>query len=305
MARYINEEPGLLRYVEEVERLPALERDEELELARRYRDHADQRAGDRLIRAHLRSVVKVAQRFRGYGIYISDLVAEGNLGLLEAARRFDPERGLRFLTYARYWVRAYMLAHVLKHWSIVDMGTTALQSKMFFRLQSERARLLNEVGEEDGTIDQRLAESLGTSEDAVRTSLERLRRRDASLDAPLVADGTTTFLDTLGGDAEQEERVAAAELSSQVQGVIAALRPTLDRRESLILDERLLAEDGDEITLASLGTRLGVTRERVRQLEVGVKAKLRNALVRAMGCEGLSIFMGTDLDCSRAPAAAA
>ena len=225
MARTVHEEPGLLRYVEEVERLPVLGKEEELELARRYRADGDERAGALLIRGHLRSVVKLAQRFRGYGIYLSDLVSEGNVGLLEAARRFEPARGLRFLTYARYWVRAYMLSHVLKHWSIVDIGTTALQSKMFFRLQSERARLLNEVGEDDGSIDRRLAERFSTSEDAVRSSLERLRGRDASLDAPLVADGTVTLLDTLAGAPEQEERFAAAELSSRVQDVIAAVRP--------------------------------------------------------------------------------
>jgi RNA polymerase sigma-32 factor len=283
MARYISEEPGFQSYVDAVERMPRLEREAELELARRWRDEEDRAAADALVEAHLRSVVKLAQKFRGYGIYLSDLVAEGNLGLLEAVRRFEPERGLRFLTYARYWVRAYMLAHVLKHWSIVDLGTTALQSKMFFKLQSEHARLIGELGDEDDSITRRLARTFDTSEDNVRTSLQRLRRRDASLDAQVAVDGTLTFLDLLESqDQDQEERTAAAEMSSLVHEAVAELWPSLDDRERLILGQRLLREEPDELTLADLGRALGVTRERVRQIEVELKRKLRTRVERLM-----------------------
>jgi RNA polymerase sigma-32 factor len=284
MARYIAEEPGFAEYVRMVERLPTLDRERELTLARQWRDDGEQRAADALVEGHLRSVVKLAQKYRGYGIYLSDLVAEGNIGLLEAVRRFDPERGLRFLTYARYWVRAHMLAHILKHWSIVDLGTTALQSKLFFRLQAEHARLAVELGDEPQEIEARLADHFNTSPAHVRASLLRLGRRDASLDTPVLPGSGTTFLDMLeGGDSDQEERTASAEIASLVHAAVAEVRPTLDCRERKILDERLLPSNGDSVTLAALGRDLGVTRERVRQLEVGIKRRLRGAIDQVFG----------------------
>lgn len=284
MARYIAEEPGFAEYVRLVDRLPTLDRDQELSLARRWRDAGEQAAADALVEGHLRSVVKLAQKYRGYGIYLSDLVAEGNIGLLEAVRRFDPERGLRFLTYARYWIRAQMLAHILKHWSIVDLGTTALQSKLFFRLQAEHARLTVELGDEPQEIEARLAEQFSTSPDHVRASLTRLGRRDASLDTPVLPGSGTTFLDMLeGSDSDQEERTASAEIASLVHAAVAEVRPSLDGRERKILDERLLPSNGDAATLAALGRELGVTRERVRQLEVGIKRRLRTSIAQLFG----------------------
>jgi len=281
MARYISEEPGLKSYVIAIERFPVLSREEELELARRWRENDDRRAADTLVESHLRSVVKIANKYRGYGIYLSDLVAEGNLGLLEAVRRFEPERGLRFLTYARYWIRAYILAHILKHWSIVDLGTTALQSKMFFRLQAEHARLTLQLGDQDESIDKRLAAKFDTSVDHVRTSLQRLRRRDTSLDVPVVPDSSILFIDLLRDEgADQEEVAATAESASLVLQAIDRVMPTLDRRERLILRERLMPKDDEPKTLAALGRRLGVTRERVRQVEAGVKTKLRTAFLQ-------------------------
>lgn len=278
MARYVSEEPGLQGYVDAVERFPVLSREDELALARRWRDHGDRGAADALVQSHLRSVVKVAKKYRGYGIYLSDLVAEGNLGLLEAVERFEPERGLRFFTYARHWVRAFILAHVLKHWSIVDLGTTALQSKMFFRLQAEHARLQAALGDSDDVVEARLADKFQTSREQVRAGLQRLGRRDASLDVP-VLDGSVTFLDTLQDtDQDQETRMAAAELASVVRAAVQELWPSLDCRERLIMDERLLPASGDPRTLAALGRQLGITRERVRQLEAGLKAKLRDVL---------------------------
>lgn len=282
MARYISEEPGFQSYVDSVERFPVLTREDELALAARWREHGDRDAADALVQAHLRSVVKIAKKYRGYGIYLSDLVAEGNLGLLEAVDRFEPERGLRFFTYARHWVRAYMLAHVLKHWSIVDLGTTALQSKMFFRLQAEHSRLMTSLGEGDESIELRLADKFNTSRDQVQANLQRLARRDASLDAP-VLDGSITFLDTLqGDDIDQESRMASAELTTVVRAAVQEIWPTLDCRERIIVDERLLPADGDARTLAAIGRQLGLTRERVRQLEAGVKARLREVLDRLL-----------------------
>lgn len=282
MARYISEEPGFQAYVEAVERFPVLSREDELELAARWRAQGDRRAADSLVQGHLRSVVKIAKKYRGYGIYLSDLVAEGNLGLLEAVDRFEPERGLRFFTYARHWVRAFILAHVLKHWSIVDLGTTALQSKMFFRLQSEHSRLMTSLGEGDDSIETRLADKFQTSREQVSANLQRLGRRDASLDAP-VLDGSISFIDTLQNEGiDQESQMASAELSSVVRAAVEEIRPTLDCRERMIMDERLLPADGDGTTLAAIGRQLGLTRERVRQLEAGVKVKLRTVLDRRL-----------------------
>jgi len=280
MARYISEEPGLKSYVVAVERFPVLNREDELSLAHRWRTDSDQTAADALVESHLRSVVKIANKYRGYGIYLSDLVAEGNLGLLEAVRRFEPERGLRFLTYARYWIRAYILAHILKHWSIVDLGTTALQSKMFFRLQAEHSRLSLQLGEQDESIDKRLADKFDTSVEHVRTSLQRLRRRDTSLDVPVLPDSSITFIDLLRDEgADQEEVASTAESTSMVLKAIDQVLPDLDRRERLILRERLMPKNDEPKTLAALGRRLGVTRERVRQVEAGVKTKLRTAFL--------------------------
>lgn len=279
MARTLDEEPGLRAYVSRVEREPVLSRDEELDLARRYRN-GDRAAGDALVRSHLRSVVRLARRFGGYGIHLSELIGEGTVGLLEALRRFEPDRGLRFLTYARYWIRAYMLAYVLKHWSIVDLGTTALQSKLFFRLQGEHARLTSELGEDDDVAG-RLADAFGTSPDVVRSSLTRLASRDFSLDAPLLRDGVTTFLDTLKDEgASQEDRVASLELAELVHAAVRRAWPDLDERERLIVRERLLP-GSEPASLARLGEKLGVTRERVRQIESGVKEQLREQLLQA------------------------
>jgi RNA polymerase sigma-32 factor len=282
MARFVFEEPGLQGYIAQVESYAVLTREEELELARRWRDHADRRAADMLVVCHLRAAVRIARKYRGYGIPLSDLVAEGNLGLLEAVRRFEPERGLRFLTYARYWVRAYILAYVLKQWSIVDMGTTAQQSKLFFRLQGEHARLLVRLGDGDDSIDAQLADKFGTSQDHVRASLQRLGRRDSSLDAPIVSDGSVTMVEMLSDESvDQEESAAAAELVELVQETVAAVMPRLDEREQRILRERLLPEV-ESRSLADLGREIGITRERVRQIEAGVKRKLRNALEQRM-----------------------
>jgi RNA polymerase sigma-32 factor len=268
-------ESSFRTYVSSIDRLPILSREREHELALRYRDHEDREAANELIEAHLRAVVKIARKYGGYGIPISELVAEGNLGLIEAVRRFEPERNLRFFTYARYWIRAYILAHVLRQWSIVDMGTSAAQSKIFFRLQAEKAKLEAELGD-DESVDQTLADKFQTSEDHVRASLHRLRGRDASLDAPLGTEGSATFLDVLRDDsANAEERAADAEMAHLVREAVANLWPRLDQRERDIVTERLLPEDDEGVSLADLGRRMGVTRERVGQIEVGLKAKLR------------------------------
>jgi RNA polymerase sigma-32 factor len=272
------DDPGFRKYLAAVQRYPILDRAAELKLARRFRHKGDRKAADALVQANLRYVVKIAAQYRGYGFRLSDLVEEGNLGLLEAVLRFDPGRKLRFMTYAAYWVRAYVLAHVLKQWSIVGVGTGPLQSKMFFRLHRERSRLSSQLGVEGGAMDTTLAHTFNTSEEKVRQMAQRLDSRDASLDMAAYRDGSTTLLETLSDESpNQEEHTAAAERDARVRRHLAQVRHQLDERERMILEERLLSTD-DEVTLADLGRRMGLSRERVRQLEERVKHKLRRAL---------------------------
>jgi RNA polymerase sigma-32 factor len=197
---------------------------------------------------------------------------------MEAVRRFDPKRNLRFMTYAAYWVRAYILAHVLKQFSMVGVGTGPLASKMFFRLARERNRLTMELGEGATEIGPSLAARFQTSEERVSEMTQRLDRRDTSLDVHVYQDGEVTLLDTLRDEGiSQEERAAASQRDERIREAVAGLWQTLDDRERAIVEGRLLT-DGDELTLADLGKRFGLSRERVRQLETRVKSKLRRAL---------------------------
>lgn len=281
------EDRGFDRYLAAIGRFPILDRETELELARQYRAGVKE-AGDRLVQANLRFVVKIANGYRGYGFRVADLVEEGNLGLLEAVRRFDPERKLRFMTYAAYWIRAYILAHVLKQWSIVGVGTGPLQSKLFFRLQTERASLAQKLGGDEGSIDATLAERFGTSVERIQAMSGRLAGRDSSLDAQVYDDSDVTMLDVLAADADdQEQRTADRQRDARVRAALRRVWHSLDERERLIVEERLLP--GDEgATLAELGLRLGLSRERVRQLEERVKAKLRRVLEPLVSEAGLA-----------------
>jgi len=271
-------EDGFSRYLDQIKHYPRLDRQAELRLARRYKRTHDRAASDALIQSHLRDVVAIASQYRGYGFRLADLVEEGNIGLLEAVRRFDPGRNLRFMTYAAYWVRAYILAHVLKQFSMVGVGTGPLQSKLFFRLARERARLTSQLGDGDDTIVPSLATKFGTSEQRVIDMVHRLDRRDASLDAQIYLDGDATLLDTLRDEnPDQEEDAFQRQRNAKVRDAVQQVWHELDDREREILEERLLCE-GDEATLADLGKRFGLSRERVRQLESRIKMKLRRAL---------------------------
>jgi RNA polymerase sigma-32 factor len=267
---------GLQRYLAAIAKYPLLSREQEVELARRFRAHGDDQAAQALVTANLRFVVKIAAGFRGYGMKLADLIEEGNLGLLEAVKRFDPERGRRFMTYAAFWIRAYILAYVLKTWSLVGVGTGPMQSKLFFRLQRERARLAARLGT-GVDVEQRLACKFGTSEDRVRAMEQRLDRRDSSLDMIAFRDGTVTLLELLpDGDADQEQAFNDAERDQLVRDRVRQALVGLDAREILIVRKRLLTDE--PVTLAELGRSLGLSRERVRQIEDRVKSKLRRAL---------------------------
>lgn len=270
-----SEGTSVSRYIDRVRRIPLLSREEEHALA--VRAHAGDEAGAHaLAQANLRFVVAVALRYRRYGIPIGDLVAEGNLGLAIAARKFDPMRGTRFVTYASYWIRALVLDLVVRSSTMVGAGSGPLRSKIFFRLRRERARLGNEQLEPGERLG-RLAQSFGTSEEKMAEMLMRLDARDVSLDQPAYSDSDSTLLDTIeGGHPTPEATLGAHEDDLRRRAGIASALSALDPRERYILERRYMGEE--EVSLAEIGRTLGVSRERARQLEARAKDKLRQKL---------------------------
>jgi RNA polymerase sigma-32 factor len=271
----VNEARGeFSRYLSNVHSHETLTREQEQELVRSH--HAGNPAAkDELIAAHLRYVVAIAVRYRRYGVPLEELVSEGNFGLVHALGKFDENRGTRFVTYAAYWIRAYILNHVIRSWSLVGSGSGALRSKMFFKLRRERVRIANQVG--DGPeADALLAESLGMPETTVKAMLRRLEARDVSLDAKPFDGSATTLGDLLvASDNDQEATLSSTELGGRVRDAVQSAVAGLDERERYIAENRLMADSEDELSLAEIGRRLGVSRERARQLEARAKKKLR------------------------------
>jgi alternative sigma factor RpoH len=279
MGRPPPEDAGFRAYLNAIQRFEPLDRETELRLARRWQKRNDLEAAHTLVRANLRFVVKIANHYRGYGFRIADLVEEGNIGLLEAVKRFDPARNLRFMTYAAYWIRAYILAHVLKQWSLVGVGTGPLQSKLFFRMARERAKISAALGNNmsESAMEERLAEKFGTTPARIRDMTGRLDGKDLSLDMAAYRDGSVSELDLLECDAEgQEECCARAQRDDQVRRRVGRLMASMSDRERYIVERRLLTDEAE--TLAEIGRHLSLSRERVRQLEERLKLKLRRAL---------------------------
>lgn len=267
---------ALSNYIAQVKNIPVLSREEEQEFARRWRDQHDSAAGEKLVRANLRYVVAIALTYRRYGLRLADLIAEGNVGVVTALRKFDPDKGTRFVTYAAYWVRAYILNYVIRSWSLVGSGSGPLRSKLFFQLRRERARIANLVSEKDEAMEQ-LATQLGTTVEKLTPMLQRLESRDVSLDQQMYADSEQTRLDMLEStEVPQDEQVEHRERNELLDGRVKNALSTLDSRERYIVEQRMLAED--ELSLAEIGRRLGVSRERARQLEARAKKKLRKSL---------------------------
>jgi len=276
MAREID--PAVSRYITMVQHLPRLTREEELEISTRWRNHGDEKAKDALVRAHLRYVVAIALKYRRYGLPLSELIAEGNFGVVHALGKFEPERGNRFVTYAAYWIRAYMLNYIIRSWSLVSAGSGALRSKMFFKLRRERVRITNLVGEGD-QADEMLAERFNMPKAQISAMLRRLDGRDVSLDSKVFDDALTTLVDTLQSpDESQEETFATRQVRDQLTDAVRIALEALDVRERFIVEKRLMADAEDELSLAEIGRRLGVSRERARQLEARAKRKLKNQI---------------------------
>ena len=271
-------ESGLTRYLEEIRRFPMLEPQEEYMLARRWREHGDRDAAHRLVTSHLRLVAKIAMGYRGYGLPISEVISEGNVGLMQAVKRFEPEKGFRLATYAMWWIKASIQEYILRSWSLVKMGTTANQKKLFFNLRKAKSRI-SALDEGDMRPDQvkLIAKRLGVTEQDV-IDMNRRLGGDASLNAPIRDDGDSgEWQDWLVDESPSQERILAEheERDNRHQALTDALG-VLNERERRIFEARRLADD--PITLEELASEFGVSRERVRQIEVRAFEKVQKAV---------------------------
>jgi RNA polymerase sigma-32 factor len=272
---------GLARYFREIWKFPVLEADEEYMLAKRWREHGDFEAAHRLVTSHLRLVAKMAMKYRGYGLPLADLLSEGNIGLMRAVKKFEPDRGFRLSTYAIWWIKAAMTEYVLRSWSLVRMGTMAAQKKLFFNLRRIKGRLdILDSGDLSPDEAQQLAHGLDVSETEIVEMNRRMSARDASLNTPVSDDEAIEFQDTLVDDSPSPEAVASdhQEASLRKKMLVQALSG-LPERERHILAERRLKDD--PVTLEELGKVYGISRERVRQLEVRAFEKVQKAMVQA------------------------
>jgi RNA polymerase sigma-32 factor len=271
----------LARYLEQTRRFPMLGPEEERALFERWRENGDQEAKERLLGSHLRLVVKIARGFQGYGFPLADLIAEGNVGLVRALAKFDPDRGARLATYATWWIRAEISDYVMHNWSLVKLGTTSSQKRLFFNLRRAKSRL-NELGAGDLSDEAvaRIAKQLGVSEQEVVEMNRRLAGSEASLSAPVSEDSEQVWQDTLvAEESEQETRLAeTSELAWRREQLAQAL-DVLTERERHILSERRLRDD--PLTLQDLALVYGVSRERVRQIEARALEKLQQAVATA------------------------
>jgi RNA polymerase sigma-32 factor len=266
---------ALDRYIQQVRAIPKLSREDEHELALRARD-GDQDAADRLVEANLRYVVAIGLQYRRYGVKLGDLIAEGSVGLVTAVRKFDPHRGTRFVTYAGYWIRAFVLEAVVRSSTMVGAGSGPFRSKLFFRLRRERARLSNLIADPEELI-ATLAADFDTTSEKMTELLRRLDQREISLDAPAYHDSDATLVEMLPGTTEPQDLVVARRRrQSGIELRLEGALSVLDDRERLIVEKRILSEDS--ASLASLGRELGVSRERARQLEARAKKKLAEEL---------------------------
>ena len=262
-------------YLREISKFPMLKPEEEQELARRVRDANDQKAAFRLISSHLRLVVKIAMDFqRRWMQNVLDLIQEGNVGLMRAVTKFDPDKGIKFSYYAAYWIKAYILKYIMDNWRMVKIGTTQAQRKLFYNLNKERQRLQN-LGFDPSAS--QLSEALNVTEADIVEMDQRLGGNDLSLDVTLGEDSTATRLDFLPALTPGiEEILAGDEISHQLDKHIQSIRPKLNEKELDLLDNRMLSEN--PITLREIGTKYGITRERVRQIEARLLEKLRDHL---------------------------
>jgi RNA polymerase sigma-32 factor len=286
-------EGGLSRYLDEIRKFPMLEPQQEYMLAKRYLDYEDRDAAHQLVTSHLRLVAKIAMGYRGYGLPIGEVISEGNVGLMQAVKRFDPEKGFRLATYAMWWIKASIQEYILRSWSLVKMGTTANQKRLFFNLRKVKGQI-QALEEGDLRPDQvtTIAEKLGVTEEDV-ISMNRRLSGDTSLNAPIRADSESgEWQDWLVDDRDNQETVLAeTEELDQRRDLLRRAMGVLNERERRIFEARRLADE--PVTLEDLSTEFGVSRERVRQIEVRAFEKVQDS-VRTMAAERLRTTIDAD-----------
>jgi RNA polymerase sigma-32 factor len=271
-------EGNLSRYLQEIRKFPMLTPEEELSLSHAWRDNEDMEAAHKLVTSHLRLVAKIAMGSRGYGLPVGELISEGNVGMMQAVKRFDPDRGFRLATYAMWWIRAAIQEYILHSWSLVKMGTTAAQKKLFFNLRRLKGQMQAiEEGDLQPEQVQKIAHALAVTEDEVVQMNRRLSAPDHSLNAPIQADGDGEWQDWLVDETEsQETELAEREELTGRQTLLAKALATLNTRERHILTERRLKDE--PTTLEDLSVQYNISRERVRQIEVRAFEKLQQSM---------------------------
>jgi RNA polymerase sigma-32 factor len=281
-------EGGLSRYLTEIRKFPMLAKDEEFMLAKAWKEHEDPQAAHRMVTSHLRLVAKIAMGYRGYGLPIGEVISEGNVGLMQAVKKFEPDKGFRLATYAMWWIRASIQEYILRSWSLVKMGTTAAQKKLFFNLRKAKSAI-SAFQEGDLHPDQvsTIATKLGVLDSEVISMNRRLSGPDASLNAPLRADGESEWQDWLEDTnaVSQETQVAESQERTVRMSLLEAAMTELTDRERHILTERRLKDD--PTTLEELASQYGVSRERVRQIEVRAFEKLQKSMKAAAVAKNL------------------
>jgi RNA polymerase sigma-32 factor len=266
------------RYIGEINHYKVLSREEEVRLARLYRDEHDVEAAHQLVVSNLRFVVKIAHEYRGYGLRLLDLIQEGNIGLMMAVKKFDPDKGYRLISYGVWWIRAYIQNFIMRSWSLVKLGTTQAQRKLFFKLRSERERANREAGAGQNASTEDLASRLSVGEKDVVDMEQRLAARDFSLDVELQDGARQTHLDLLGFDGmNQEEQFAQEEERSLLRGKVDEAMEKLNEKERYIVENRLMTDEPK--TLQEIGQHFRISRERARQIEGNVIRKIRAALM--------------------------
>src|SRR5215218_750299 len=275
----VSPEGGLSRYLTEIRKFPMLAKDEEFMLAKAWREHQDPEAAHRMVTSHLRLVAKIAMGYRGYGLPIGEVISEGNVGLMQAVKKFEPDKGFRLATYAMWWIRASIQEYILRSWSLVKMGTTAAQKKLFFNLRKAKSEI-EALQEGDLRPDQvsQIATKLGVLDEEVVSMNRRLAGGDASLNSPMRADSESEWQDWLVDDTtpSQETVVADTQEKNLRMGLLEEAMTELTDRERHILTERRLKDE--PTTLEELAGQYGVSRERVRQIEVRAFEKLQKAM---------------------------
>lgn len=277
----LSSESGINKYLQEIRKFPMLEPEEEYMLGKAWKEHGDTDAAQRLITSHLRLVAKIAMGYRGYGLPTNEIISEGNVGLMQAVKRFEPEKGFRLSTYAMWWIRAAIQEYVLRSWSLVKMGTTAAQKKLFFNLRKIKGQIeAIEEGDLHPENVTKIATRLNVSEEEVVNMNRRLAAHDHSLNAPLKADSEGEWQDFLvDEEIDQETLLANQEELSDRRGMLSAAMDKLNEREKHIFTERKLIDDPS--TLEELSQHYGISRERVRQIEVRAFEKVQKS-VRGM-----------------------